>query len=176
MTYMKNCEPLVPGPRFAIDSRNGLSCLTVKFSSETEYDIRNAIEEYFAQFEYFTFERSPVNWFATSAISSREITRLYHKILDNTMENNPFVVQRFVRSLADSFNFARAQCAEIFHRFRCYVRVQLEHDTSGWQSAQRNIEIRSLTHFRSSAGRIAGIAFIAFIGHHRHIINCWKAE
>lgn len=30
---MKNCDPLVPLPRFAIDKRNGLSCLTSNDSS-----------------------------------------------------------------------------------------------------------------------------------------------
>jgi hypothetical protein len=30
---MKNCEPLVFGPEFAIESRNGFSCLTGKASS-----------------------------------------------------------------------------------------------------------------------------------------------
>lgn len=31
--HMKNCEPLVSFPRLAMDSRNALSCLRVKFSS-----------------------------------------------------------------------------------------------------------------------------------------------
>ena len=34
LTYMKNCEPFVLGPLFAIDSKNGLSCLSLRFSSE----------------------------------------------------------------------------------------------------------------------------------------------
>lgn len=34
VSYMKNCEPFVPGPRLAIDKRNGLSCFMVKFSSK----------------------------------------------------------------------------------------------------------------------------------------------
>jgi len=33
--YMKNCEPLVSFPRFAIDSRNSLSWFRIKFSSAT---------------------------------------------------------------------------------------------------------------------------------------------
>lgn len=32
-THMKNWEPLVCFPRFAIDKRNALSCLRIKFSS-----------------------------------------------------------------------------------------------------------------------------------------------
>ena len=30
---MKNCEPLVPGPAFAMESNMGFSCLWMKFSS-----------------------------------------------------------------------------------------------------------------------------------------------
>lgn len=33
LPYMKNWEPLVLGPLLAIDRRNGLSCLSLKFSS-----------------------------------------------------------------------------------------------------------------------------------------------
>jgi len=33
MTYMKNCEPFVSLPRFAIDNRNSLSWFRIKFSS-----------------------------------------------------------------------------------------------------------------------------------------------
>jgi hypothetical protein len=32
-TVMKNCEPFVFGPEFAIDNRNGTSCFKRKFSS-----------------------------------------------------------------------------------------------------------------------------------------------
>lgn len=90
------------------------------------------------------------------------------------MKDDAFVVQRFVCVLANVFDFTRAQSTEILNRFRCYICVQLEHDTSGWQTAQRYIKICSLAHFRSSPSRIAGIAFIAFIGNHRH--NVLNAE
>lgn len=38
-TYIKNCEPLVSLPRFAIDNKNGLSCFIIKLSSTKIYKI-----------------------------------------------------------------------------------------------------------------------------------------
>lgn len=40
-TYMKNWEPFVLGPLLAIDSRNGLSCLTVKSSSARQNSVKH---------------------------------------------------------------------------------------------------------------------------------------
>jgi len=42
---MKNCEPLVSLPRFAIDSKNGLLCFMIKFSStkKNSYFLRKQI-------------------------------------------------------------------------------------------------------------------------------------
>lgn len=36
-TYIKNCEPFVSLPRFAIDNKNDLLCFKIKFSSEKYY-------------------------------------------------------------------------------------------------------------------------------------------
>lgn len=42
---MKNCEPLVSFPRLAMDNRNALSCLRVKFSSVRGRGKRRKVSE-----------------------------------------------------------------------------------------------------------------------------------
>lgn len=78
-THMKNWEPLVCFPRFAIDKRNALSCLRIKFSSF-----------HFAK-DHILFKVSTVNWFSTFSITFTEVPTLNHKVFNHTVECRTFI-------------------------------------------------------------------------------------
>ena len=73
---MKNCEPFVLGPAFAMDRRNGLSCLSLKFSST------GAVEndQKWGDKDGRTWEHLPEDGLSTSAVVTSEVSTLEHEL------------------------------------------------------------------------------------------------
>ena len=63
---------------------------------------------------------------AARAIALAEVARLYHELFYNSMEFDPFVVERHLCCGTDAV-FARAQCTEVFTSSWSDVAEQFKH-------------------------------------------------
>jgi hypothetical protein len=73
------CEPFVSGPALAIDSNPGLSCFSLKFSSEIKGHVNNTRDSWI-QPHVRTIESCPVDRAAAGPIMSCKIATLQHEL------------------------------------------------------------------------------------------------
>lgn len=79
-----------------------------------------------------------VDGLAAGAISSRKVTSLNHKLLDDTVEDGSLVVQRLAR-LAKTL-FACAEGSEVLSRLGDEVGVELHGDATHGLAAHGDVE------------------------------------
>ena len=78
---MKNWEPFVFTPAFAIDKRNGCECFTSKFSSKKSSCLDVIIKVmYYKMKKKQTIKFWTVNGFSTCTVTVRKISTLNHEL------------------------------------------------------------------------------------------------
>lgn len=116
---MKNCEPFVFLPALAMESKKGLSCLSLKFSSEgvlaSTYNTRTR------QSDKRTSELFAVDGLSARAVAASEVTTLKHEIGNHAVERRACVAEAV---------FASAELAEILRGLWHDIVVEFEDDTA----------------------------------------------
>lgn len=124
---MKNCEPLVSFPRLAIDSRNALSCLRVRFSSS-----------HFCKRPLFKV--ATIYGLSSSSISFGEVASLDHEVLYNSVKRGAFEAKLFPCDFANS-PFTSAQTEEVFTRLGANIRKKLKDYAPNWLPVELHIKV-----------------------------------
>lgn len=71
-------------------------------------------------------------------IASREVTALYHEVLDHSVEFGSFVAER-ATSLADTL-LTCAESTEIGSSLGAYIVVELHYDPTSWRATNGDVE------------------------------------
>ena len=132
---MKNWEPFVFGPAFAMDKRPGLVCFFWKFSSDRHNDcqlLRCGISQSSLTGEFF-----PVNRLAASAITPGEIASLEHEVFNHAVKFRTLVS----KDMAAFILKAHCQFTEILAGLWHDVVVELENNALRCGVADFDIEL-----------------------------------
>jgi len=92
---MKNCEPLVPVVTISLATI--LSHIFALMLTWSGIGHRQQERLVVLEVEVLVIELLAVYGFSASAIALREVSTLYHELLDDTVENGALVVQRLAR-------------------------------------------------------------------------------
>jgi hypothetical protein len=125
---MKNWDPLVFLPAFAIDKRPGLLCFNLKFSSTSTLEgYKNKVTSLTRTCKLFT-----IDGFTTGSVVLGKVTSLKHKLGNNTVETRAFV------SIAI---LASRELTEVPCCLGNYVIIELEDDATFLYVVDRYIEL-----------------------------------
>jgi hypothetical protein len=128
---MKNCEPLVLRPAFAMLSSPGRVCRWMKFSSV--WVVSDAWNGSPRRVEgRRTSKLLPKDTLPPRPIPARKVPALEHERRDNPVERTPPIPKPMLH---------RRQLAEVLRRARYLCVVQLEHDAPAWRRVNVNVEL-----------------------------------
>lgn len=115
---MKNWEPFVSLPAFAMDNMNGWRCLSLKFSIQSvseAHQLRSVTRE------PTICELLAIYGLSSSAIPFGEVTPLNHEVFNHAVEGRVLVSKTFL---------ARAQCPKVLDRLGDSLAIESEFDSA----------------------------------------------